>query len=394
MAFITENEIVENGEDLGSEDSDEEGLDDDYDSQDSFIVTDSEDVQGEEEEEEEDMFDQITRPASARRRSRIIVESSTDDSNMESSIDVSSNDVVAVSVQAESIVVVVGDGNNAAEEKIVEGKTFATTYLLPESDGKQSETPTDKPAEEASIPSIEPPVAEENDQVVNESAIDGESTSAPEMGGDKAESDLTAKPNTAASTETVTVPQDVPQSTSTDEVKEDVTKSQKSDSDANASGGKEPCKQKISLKKQRASMPGINPLSKESSNIDKKANRMSLGELNPNQQHLRGDILGNRALTKSKTVSSKVKLIEKEDNDATAVPIVEPKQSGTDERDSSMDASTSSIENVTPNRSKAATLNISSQEEENNNRKSSAKKCKYHKSLDNCVLASDLFDLC
>lgn len=389
LAFITEYEIVENGEDLGSEDSEEEGLDDDYDSQDSFIVPDSEDaqVQGSDDDEDEDIFDQITKPTSARRRrSRIIEESSTDDSNdsnMESSVDVSSNDVVAVSVQADSIVVLVG--NNAAEEKIVEGKTFATTYLLPENDVKQSETRTEKPAEEASIHSNEPAEPKGIDQVTNESVIDGESTSAPEMGDEKAESDLIEKADTTAATETVTVPQDIPDSTSADEVKEDVPTSQKSDSDANATDGKEPTKQKISLKKQRASLPGINPLSKASSNIGKKASRMSLGALNPNQQHLRGEILGNKTLTKSKSVSSKVKLIEKEDNEPAVVPavlIVEPEQNGTDERDSSMDASTSSIENVTPNRSKAAaTLNNSSHEEENNNRKSSAKKCKYDENL-------------
>lgn len=379
---------------MGSEDSEEEGLDDDYDSQDSFLVHDSEDAQvqcTDNDEEEENMSDQIAKP-STRRRSRIIVETSSDDSNMESSVGVSSNDGVAVSMQAESIVVLVG--NNAADEKIVEGKTFATTYLLPQNDEQQSETPTEKSDKEASIQSIESSEPKESDQAVNEIANDGESTSALEMEADKAESDLTEKPDAAAATETVTVPQNTTQSTSEtqDEVKEDAPNSQKPDSDANASDGKALARQKISLKKQRASLPGIDPLSKASSNIGKMSSRMSLGDLNPNQQHLRSESLNNKALTKSKTISSKVKLIEKEENDSTTAPIIEPEQNGTGQHESSLNASSSSIENMSPNRSKAATLNISSHEEENNNRKSSAKKCKYDRNQENCTLAFIQFD--
>lgn len=383
IVFIAENEVVEAGEDLGSEDSEEEMDDDDYDSQDSFLVNDEEDVQiqSTDDDDEEEAVQRIIKQVSNGRRSRIIIESSTDDSNMEGSIDVSSDDVVSVSVQADSVVVLVG--NNAVEEKIVEGKTFATTYLIPENDAQQNETRTEKIVEKESveIDTIEQPHTEENDQVVNESAKDDETTTStsPIMDSNEVENDLTEKPGSTVTTETVPVPQNITQSTSINEANEDVSKSPKPNSGANDVKDKVSAKQMDLMKKSRASMPGIDPLSKASSNLGKKANRMSLGDLNPNQQHLRGEIFDKKPLTKSKAISSKMNLIEKDGNDSTIAQqsITEPQQIETDERESNMDASTSSTENVSPNHSKSAPLNISSQEEENNNRKSSAKKCKY-----------------
>lgn len=360
-----ENEIPENGEDLGSEDSEDEDLNQDYDSQDSFLVSDSEVIQNTLSSSGEEDNEPIVKSADKRRRSRILEESSTDDStNIESSIDAdsSSNDVVSISMQVESVVVL--GGNNAVEEKIVEGKTFATTYFIPKNDDQQTETHTEKSAEEEVMKNIEQPETEENEH--------GQTSVASKMESDKIESDLTENPN---STETVTVPQNVAHSTNTNEVTEIAPESQKSASDVD-SKDKELAKQKILTKKQRASLSGIHALSKASSNIGKKANRMSLGDLNPNHPHLRGAVFDSKPLAKSKSISSKTKLVEQDDTDSTTAPFTELIDA--DERESNANASSSSIENMSPNHSKAAPLNISSQEE-NNNRKNSAKKCKLKK---------------
>lgn len=364
---------------MGSEDSEDDEMDDDYDSNDSFLVGDSESIQNT--DDEEDILEQIAKSASKRRRSRILVESSTEDSNIESLIDASSNDVVSISVQVESVVVL--GGSNAAEEKIVEGKKFATTYLLPENDEQQTETRTEKSAEKEvmKIKPIEQPETEENKRDVNGSLKDGETTDAPKIVSDKVVSDLTDEPDSteAAITATATIPQNIDQSINANEVTENAPESLIPDSDVVASDSKdkEATKKKILTKKRKTSLSGIDPLTEASSNIGKKTNRMSLGDLNPNHQHLRSDIFDSKQLAKSKSISSKTKLIETEDNDSTIAPISAPEQIETDQRESSMNASTSSIENMSPNHSKASPSNISSQEEEeNNNRKNSAKKCK------------------
>lgn len=362
---------------MGSEDSEDPDLNDDYDSKDSFLVLDSGDISNVDDDDDEEDIERVSRRANKRRRSRILVESSTDESsNMENMEGDSSNDFVPVSMQlVESVIVLGGIGNNAPEENIVEGKTFATTYLIPEKDEEQTGTRTEKSTEKEVVKtvSIEQPATEENKQIANENLNDGQTSAV----GDKAESNLTEKPESV--TDTVTVPQNITQPTETDtnEVKDIAPASQKSASDVveSDSTDKEPFKQKILAKKQRFSLSGIDPMSKESSNTAKKANRKSLGDLNPNHQQLRGDMLDSKPLVKSKSVSSKTKLIEKDDTDSA--PPTKRMNIESDEPESNMNASTSSIENMSPNHSKAAPLNISSQgEEENNNRKNSAKKCK------------------
>lgn len=367
----TENEIVENGEDIGSEDSEDEDLNDSYDSSDSFLVKDSEIVSDDDDEEE--LAEEIA--PTKRRRSRMVVESSSDDSNVTADDSNNTNEIVSISLQVESVVVL--EGSNASDQEIVEGKTFATTCLVSENDEREAKAGAhvEKNIEKAVVETK----AIENESDESESLIESNASGESNVMADQADSGATTKmSDDEVVTQSVPVPENIEQSTSTNEKEENVSVSQESDSGAVAMESNEAHNGKILAKKQRTSLPGIDRLQKSSSKIGKKANRMSLGDLNPN---LRGELIDSKSLAKSKSVSSKIQLTEAEDIDSTIAP--EQAQATTDDSDI-VNTSSSSIENHSPNHSKAALLNVSSQEEENNNRKNSPKKCMYFRAFPYC----------
>lgn len=123
-----------------------------------------------------------------------MVEGRINDTNIENSIDAdSSNNVDSMFVQVESVDMLVE--NNAVEENIVEGKKFATTYLIPENDEQQTKNRNEKSIEKEvvkSIPIVQPE-KEENEQLVSENFNDGERKRDDDDSIDAKKSDPTQK---------------------------------------------------------------------------------------------------------------------------------------------------------------------------------------------------------
>lgn len=317
--------------------------------------------------DEEEIIEETARSNGKRRRSRImVVESSSDDSSNATD----NNDLTTISIQADSIVVMAG--SNASDEEIVEGKKFATTYLTP--DDNEVETGDKKIIEKEATEAKSIETTVENEQNRSESLIEDDdiaNASKPEASDPTENLDSSE----AVVSESVVVPENDAQSTSVNIVEENVPESPvKSDADVVAIENKEKelPKEKILSKKQRTSLPGIDRLPLK---LSKKHNRMSLGELSSNHQNVRGEAIDEQSLAKSKSLSSKFKLLDEDDIDSTADTTLatDHAHAQIDDRKESVNSSTSSIENHSSSHLNASTLNASSQEEENNNRKDSAK---------------------
>ncbi|XP_031634025.1 protein slender lobes [Contarinia nasturtii] len=308
---IEENEI-DYGVDIGSEDSDFEE-EDEYED-DGFIIYDSDVTDATNCEEEEE----IPKKSKLRRRSAIIEESSSsdesDDEHVIESTTEASNDIESVTLQqVESVVVLAGGAPNEAEP--IEGKKFATTYLTSEKETKDIKNKSQ---------SNEIDTEKEQETIAD----------APELPSNK------------------TVHEDQEETSSASKMASEAHAPEAVDSDRESGHNKidkntslqsKSVSKKIVLKK-RTSLPGLSGIESLSKAIRKESNRQSLSNLNPKAS--------NPTVVEFTMQSSKSKTVEKENLN--------------------LNASTSSNVSLSPNDITRAPLNISSQEE-NNNQKASKK---------------------
>lgn len=348
---------------------------------DGFIVDDDNAVESNLHSDDDEIIDRKSKTTNKRRSSRIILPSSSEESETENSNDGSSNDVVSISVQqAEAIVVLAGNPPQA--EKMVEGKKFATTYLTTEDDETDgTQTTTSKSSAEKVESSEQSEKAVEAEPIVAE-LVPGEQEE-ERMQEDMLESTSNAESTTSAKPSTESVDSDSeeiekPAITNTSKVDKNASHVLLAELDVVENGA---VNEKILTKKQRTSLPGIDRVSKLSK--DTQTSRMSLGDLNPNSQVVRAGLVKTQQ-DKVKSVSKKATPNKKiEANKSIKVldeANVEPVPVDGHDASDNMNASTSSTENISPNKAKKAPLDVSSQEE-NNNQKDSAKKRKgYFKS--------------
>lgn len=338
ICCILDNKIEEQGEDIGSEDSEDEEMDEEYTSDDGFLVDDDKVDDKYSESEEEEIMERKT--TNKRRSSRIFVPTDSEESDSENHQNAdsnSSNDVVSISMETtESVVVIAGNAPNA--EQIVEGKKFATTYLTTEDE----EMSTSTRKSETSQPKT---TTVETESVEDESLPDEENVEKESESTDNTATEMNGDENTPQS---LTVQLDGKESKMLNE--------------------------KIVNKKQRTSLPGINRLA----NAVKQVNRTSLGDLYPNRQKLRVGFVESDQ--KKAKISVKKRTTEmrndennsvKDDNQTGVEPAIDDDVEHNTNTD--MNASSSSSGNVSSR--KNTPLNVSSQEE-NNNQKISDKKSK------------------
>lgn len=343
---------------------------------DGFIVDDDIAVESNLHSDDDEIIDRKSKTTNKRRSSRIILPSSSEESETENSNDGSSNDVVSISVQqAEAIVVLAGNPPQA--EKMVEGKKFATTYLTTEDDETDgTQTTTSKSSAKKVESSEQSEKAVEAEPIVAE-LVPGEQEE-ERMQEDMLESTSNAESTTSAKPSTESVDSDSeeiekPAITNTSKVDKNASHVLLAELDVVENGA---VNEKILTKKQRTSLPGIDRVSKLSK--DTQTSRMSLGDLNPNSQVVRAGLVKTQQ-DKVKSVSKKATPNKKiEANKSIKVldeANVEPVPVDGHDASDNMNASTSSTENISPNKAKKAPLDVSSQEE-NNNQKDSAKKRK------------------
>lgn len=294
--------------------------------------------------EGDDVDEEIGMKKPKRRLARVIQVSSSDESEVES---VSSASTVAVSAtveQVESVVVIQSNPQNAAE--IAEGKKYATTYIMPEDE--KSSTETDEEVKSS-----------ETNDTLNVTKMDNEL-----IDTDKAA--ITAKNQTPIATVStvseaaqkyanealISESNDMVESSEQEQIENNETFQQTTWSPVVQIDGKEnqTAKKKISVK-HRTSLPGIDCLSK--SPMVKKANRVSLGDLNPN---------ADSTVAQLYIQTSKINTIKKKDKQVKKA--IEKSQVIIDEQEISSSAST--YMNTSSNEMQNTSFNVSIPEENNN----------------------------
>lgn len=345
--------------DIGSDDTEYEDDDDEYED-DGFIVneevfTDASDASESSDEEEEIIV--IQNPK--RKASRVIESSSSEESDIESTED--SNDAVAVAVeQVSSVIVVHNQPSTDAEEELIEGRTFPTTYLMPVEDD-EDEVKSVKVIRKVKSPksSAQTNVLKRSDEKETkenqqEIEVSTQLVRSIDEGASKMVNELVANEQNVAITAPETSASEKDDETAdkngSEPEKAHTTFQQTASSSMDQLDGKE--NQKTTKKiKNRTSLPGIDRLPKSS--IVKKNSRMSLGDLNPNAQNI--------SITQLKTQSSKSKASEKRRSENKNVA------------DNEMASAAEEASNVSlrPSTTNDAPLDISSQEENNNNEKAS-----------------------
>ncbi|XP_055300986.1 mucin-2 [Sitodiplosis mosellana] len=345
-----ENEIDE-GQYIGSDDTEDEDEDDDYED-DGFIVDEGEETDASLSEEEEEI---VVVPKPKRRASRIIEPSSSEESDGESTAD--SNDIVAVSVELVPESVVVVHRNTPDAEELVEGKTFPTTYLMPMEEDEVKSTKTTKPVQSSAKEAKANRTLDEERQTeetrrenkVSAQAVEPATSSNANESVREKRDDIMFVSDETASDKAIEQKE-----THIEKIETTLQPTALSDGKENQTAARKPKKIVV---KHRASLPGIDRLPKSS--IVKKNSRASLGDLNP--------IAQNVSITQLKTQPSKAKASEKS-------------QSQTKNRVSMSNNGIAVEQDETPTAnvslrakdSKNAALDISA-EENNNNEKASKK---------------------
>lgn len=294
--------------------------------------------------EEDEVDEEIGMKKPKRRLSRIIQVSSSDESEIESLSSASTMAVSATVEQVESVVVIQSNPQKAAE--IAEGKKYATTYILLEDE--KSSTKTDDGVKSS-----------ETNDTLNVTEVDNELVDT-----DKAA--ITAKNQTPTATmstvsevaqndaneASISESNDMVESSEQEQVEENETLQQTAWSPVVQIDGKEnqTAKKKISVI-HRTSLPGIDRLSKPP--MVKKANRVSLGDLNPN---------ADPTVAQLYIQTSKINTIKKKDKQVKKN--IEKSQVIIDEQEISSSASTKS------NGMQNYSFNVSIQEENNNQKPS------------------------
>lgn len=341
--FFADNRIEE-GMDIGSDDTDNEEEDDDYED-DGFIIDDSELVEASDSEESEEEIEMKPK----RKNSRIIEPSSSEEESDSESTS-NSNDIISVPVeQIESIIMIHGNPSSDAEV-LIEGKTFPTTYLMPVEEDevkspkvtKKTDAPTDVAKVDGEPETME--IQQENEathQAVQNVESDTVSNLNESVRENQQEADVLAV-NEALSSERgdETIDSDkATQKNQTDTEKVDTSIS----SSAVQLDGKE---NQVNAKKTRVSLPGIDRLPK--STIVKKKSRVSFGDLNANAH--------NVSVTQFTAQSNKPKASTKIHS-----------QNKAKSTNNEITEDETSIANVSRKLNESeAPLNISSQEENNN----------------------------
>lgn len=270
-----DNQIEEDGISIGSEDTaDDEN--DDYE-EDGFVVNESEEEENEDEDgeiDEKESESESVEILPPKRRSRILSVSSSSDEDETENTNEASNDVEIVAMeQVEQVVVV--SGSAPVEEEIVEGKTFATTYLV-----RDETESTEKMKKKSS--KIDWPHYSEKELEIEE--FDAEKEQKKEV------SDV----NTDLPSQTDEENRVEGSSVSSDTVSEANTKlriySVAKNSVSNAEEIREKQNTSLLVKRvakevvlnKRNSLPGIEKLS--NSSFNQKTKRRTLGDLNPSAQ--------------------------------------------------------------------------------------------------------------
>lgn len=333
---------------------------DEYDSEDGFIVkddtapvnqyTDSEDEIIEEDDDEETFEPSSIQRSTNRRR---IIEQS--DSEEDSSRDVDGDQIVGVTMRAVESVVVVSSG----AAKMEEGKQFQTTFMFEENDEIDEST-----KKESTKNLVSDAAAVDESIKTKDSSNNGEPETEMESKVQETVADAAETTETIETTENVTKEDELQTTSNTKNSDENSSQSQievvGKENEAEIKS-----REKILAKKQRTSLPAIDRLTK----VDKLSNRMSLGDLNTNHQNLRvGFVETEQKKCKNSAKKTKVSTT----NDTNDLNNTNDNSNGNcDDVNIDLNASSSLSEGTSPRED--FPLDISSQEE-NNNQKSSGKK--------------------
>lgn len=379
---------------LGSIDTNSSGDDDDeYDEDDDgFIVEDDDELseQSNNEEEEEETVDDdsdgeeviVRRP---KRRSSVFFQPISSDDSSDVITDATnddSNEVVSASVQqVESIVVI--NSNRPDAEHIVEGKTFATTFIVPDNELPTTESANSNLSKSTivTVPSPKTSAEEKKLEIVEEkSEQESSSVLAQEDESVQEQAVATEAIVEVKATDAAAEPKQSEPETETEQADGDKAL-QTVKSPPPVLDGKE--NQSLAKKmaiKHRSSLPGIVSLPKASKN--KKPSRVSLGDLDRNAQNVDVNEMvkqTQKAPSTKKTEAKATSILEEQaDNMLSFNDAVDDSDSGSVSQSDSEDSGSFELRDVSDTDEESDSdyipiLNISSQEE-NNNQKVSTKK--------------------
>lgn len=397
---IEENEISDHGESVGSSSSDEDS-DDDDDSLDSFIVNDDEDKPMNDSDSDESIAISKVTPKKRNSRARIIDSDSSDtEIETDSIIASAAQEIIAIPIESlDSIVIVESNAQILHEEKIEEGKTFATTIISNYDDNQMAgEEITKNDKQNEAKKNIETEISNGNQTTGDKIEIDAVSSSSQEENDDKQNSNENAnaeeiesknkadnkkaeKPDTAVE----------PCSTSNEnDIQDQVVETSMIADEIDNDQSKKITSHQINItRKARQSLPGIKPLFKFTAS--KNPSRKSMNDANENEHIMKASPLQRHITLPEETKKASMELNEiertedkKKEND---VELIEPRnetENKSAEETKFFDSTINTTVNSSINESQHSNnskLSDTLQEENNNQKLPLEKQGNFHISL-------------
>lgn len=395
---IEENEIVDHGESVGSSTSDEDS-DDDDDSLDSFIVNDDEDKPMNDSDSDESIaISKLVTPKKRNSRARIIDSDSSDtEIGTDSNIASAAQEIIAIPIESlESIVIVESNAQVLHEEKIEEGKTFATTIISNDDENQmagEEKTENDKQNEDRK--NIETDISNGNQATGDKNEVDVVSSSSQEENDDKQipnenaiseeiesknkdDNKMAGKPDTVVESCSTSNENDhSKESNRSVDIQDQVVETSMIGDEIDSDQSKKITSHQMNItRKARQSLPGIKPLFKFTAS--KNPSRKSMNDANENEHIMKASPLQRHITLPEETKKASMELneIEKTEdkekgNDAEPIKTVDETENKSAEETQFFNSTINTTVNSSINESQHSNNSKLSDtlHEENNNQK-------------------------